>query len=87
MQLKKLLFKTQITVSIILSRVFIRSDNSCCVATSKKSRVAGLGEDTIHPFVHKIIFSKISMQSRLNKRKLAVYFVKSKLVKMLAEFR
>ena len=69
--LKELLFKTKLTTSTILSRVFIRNDNSSCMATFKKSSVTGLGEicGTIHPFVYKIRFRKVSIQSRLKKRK------------------
>ena len=71
MSLKKLLFKTELTVSIILSCVFIRNDYSRCMATFKKSGVTGLGEicGTIHLFVYKILFRKISTQRRLRKEK------------------
>ena len=74
MSLKKLLFKnvTALTTSTILSRVFIRNDYSRCMTAFKKSSVTGLGEicSTIHPFVYKIPFRKISPQRRLEKRKL-----------------
>ena len=41
------------------------------MATFKKSSVTGLGEicGTIHPFVYKILFRKISIQSRLKEKK------------------
>ena len=61
--LKKLPFKTELTTSIILSRLFIRNDNSSCMATFKKSSVTGLGK------IYKILFRKISIQTRFKKRK------------------